>query len=264
MDPSDNSDCTFTIEVAGRKYYICADTKEKAMDWVITLNRVKEARMNIGGLKLADPDYDARSGKRTKIRNGSDSDEDEAPARMVLNNARARTKKIGKDDFSDMDKSIEEETADGGAISLMLSNTQSPSAGSKSLGSSSPQHPQFNDLNAFLNPSTLNVLPPAMKDEVVVRWTKQRSALQNWARRISRWAKRMTMVRCVVKDDVAYLSEIQASQQQQQQHMNGGNSEDDGKEEPFIDLDVATYSNVPEYYGEVSCCTCMHCFHVLS
>lgn len=49
MDPSDASGCTFTIEVAGRPYYLCADTKEKATDWCINLNRSKEARANLGG-----------------------------------------------------------------------------------------------------------------------------------------------------------------------------------------------------------------------
>lgn len=50
MDPSDTSGCTFTIEVAGRPYYLCADTKEKATDWCINLNRSKEARANLGGM----------------------------------------------------------------------------------------------------------------------------------------------------------------------------------------------------------------------
>ena len=254
---SDSSDCTFTIEVAGRKYYLCADTKEKAMDWVISLNRHKEAGMNIGGLKLMDPDFDTRVGKRTKLRSVSDSDEEgDVHALMVMNakHSRARTKKMGKDDFSDMDKSIEEAEANAGPVSLMLSNTQSPSAGSKSLGSSSPQHQSLNAnaVNAFLNPAALHVLPPNVKDQIIVRWTKQRSDVQNWARRLSRWAKRMTMVRCVIQNDVAYLSETRFENARD-------DSEDEEEEEPFIDLDIARYSNCPEFYAEVRA-PALHCF----
>ena len=267
MDPSDSSDCTFMIEVAARQYYLCADTKEKTMDWVITLNRVKEARMNIGGLRLMDPDFVGHGGKRAKHRStGSDSDEENAMApvstRMVMNAmpSRSRTKKIGKDDYSDMEKSIEEVDSNAdGPISLMLTSTKSPSAGTNSLTSASPRHRNVNldgngsgngDLGTFLNPSQNSLLPLAVTNQVVVRWTKQRSKVQNWARRLSRWAKRMTMVRCVIQDDVVHLSELQAAQRRLENEKNSSGSESDGKEEPFIDLDIASYSD-PRPYVEV-------------
>lgn len=235
MDPSDDSDCTFTIEVAGRNYFLCSDTKEKARDWVIALNRVKEARMNIGRLELVYPD-------------GNDSDEDKAPTRMVMNakHTRARTKKVGKDDFSEMDKSIEEES-NSGPVTTMVPTNPSPSAASNSLSSSSPQH-QGLTVNTFLNPNAIDVLPRNVKNNVIVGWQKQRSAAQNWGRRLSRWAKRMTQVRCVVKDDVVYVSEIN-EQRRIEDAKNGEENEE--REEPFIDLDIARYSNCPpDLYSE--------------
>eukprot|EP01083_Nonionella_stella_P010503 29884_1 len=83
--------------------------------------------------------------------------------------SRARSKKIGKDDFSDMEKSIEEvESNVGGPTSLKLAATQSPTAsrGTNSLASS-PLHQQQNTIpninsNAFLNPTQLNLLPPGV------------------------------------------------------------------------------------------------------
>ena len=238
MDVSDGSGCTFTIEVAGRQYYLCADTKESAMDWVITLNRVKEARNEIGGLKLIDPDFVHDQYVTLNIkRSGSDSDEENVAPRVVMNTSRPRTKGLGKDDFSDMEKSIEDDCNVDGA--LVLSSTYSPSAASGSLGSTSPRH-------TFQHPQ-INLLPPHMQNQVAVRWTKQRSAVQNWARRLSRWAKRMTMVRCVIKDDVVHLN---SNLRQQQQHESDASS-DKEDEEPLIDLDIARYSNCPESYVEV-------------
>ena len=248
MDRSDSSGCTFTVEVAGRQYYLCADTKDRSMDWVITLNRVKEARMQIGGLKLIDPDFAPGTGakqSKSRNRNKSDSDEDNVAARVVMNTSRPRTKGLGKDDFSDMEKSLEEDEVNI-ANPMSLPHTMSPS-GSASLASTSPyRYPQANNL--FAGPANIQ----HMHDQVAVRWTKQRSAVQNWARRLSRWAKRMTMVRCVVHSDVVHLNS-QFQYQLEGHDMDEGNSEDEqDKEEPFIDLDVARYSNCPESYVEVS------------
>jgi len=92
-----------------------------------------------------------------------------------------------------------------------------------------------------------------MQNQVAVRWTKQRSAVENFARRMSRWAKRMTMVRCVIQDDVVHLNSKEQQQQRNDRSPNKKKRQDEG-EEPFIDLDIARYSNCPESYveGQVS------------
>lgn len=243
MDRTDAAGCTFTIEVAGRQYYLCADTKERAMDWVITLNRVREARAQIGGLKLINPEFMSQGNKPVMARRGSDSDDENVAPRVVMNTSRPRTKGIGKEDFSDMEKSIEDEERPADVQHMMTSTTLSPSAAG-SLGSSSPRH-------AFLHPQ-LMFLPHSVQNQVSVRWTKQRSSVQNWVRRLSRWAKRMTMVRCVVKDDVVHLNHMQ--QRRLDMHMHGEEESTYdhgyGTDQPFIDLDIARYSNCPESYGE--------------
>lgn len=241
MDRTDSAGCTFKIEVAGRHYYLCADTKERAMDWVITLNRVREARAQIGGLKLIKPEFiGQRRNQSHKQRRESDSDEENVAPRVVMSTTRPRTKGLGKEDFSDMEKSVDDDER-GVDVQLMMTNTtMSPSAGTGSLGSSSPKH-------SFLHPQ-LKFLPHNMQNQVSVRWTKQRSSVQNWVRRLSRWAKRMTMVRCVIKDDVVHLNHLQ----HHGLYMHGDDESacDDISEQPFIDLDIARYSNGPESFTE--------------
>lgn len=48
----DPKECSFRIQVLGRLYHLRADSKGICKDWVITLNRVKEARMQQGNVKL--------------------------------------------------------------------------------------------------------------------------------------------------------------------------------------------------------------------
>lgn len=49
--------CTFFIQVADRPYSLRAESRQTCIDWVITLNRVKEARLQVGGVKLVTPRF---------------------------------------------------------------------------------------------------------------------------------------------------------------------------------------------------------------
>jgi len=64
--------------VADRPYLLQAESKQSCIDWVITLNRVKEARLQMGGVKLIAPKYRA----------------DGVAPRVVLKANRARTRAV--------------------------------------------------------------------------------------------------------------------------------------------------------------------------
>ncbi|GKY92344.1 hypothetical protein MPSEU_000205300 [Mayamaea pseudoterrestris] len=51
----DTRGCCFRIEVLGRDYHLRAESRASCRDWVITLNRVKEARLQQGNVKLVTP-----------------------------------------------------------------------------------------------------------------------------------------------------------------------------------------------------------------
>lgn len=57
LDPSDDNECSFTIQVLGRLYHLRAENKVACTDWVITLNRIKEAKMQQGNVKLVGGGY---------------------------------------------------------------------------------------------------------------------------------------------------------------------------------------------------------------
>lgn len=193
LDNTDPSGCTFMIEVRGRNYYLSADTKERARDWVISLNRVKEARLQIGGLKLIEPMFHDRSSRVVDGTEGGaemegiiDPEEDEVAPRIVMVAARRRTKGLGKDDFSEMEKSFD------GQI------TNSDTKGTES---------QVTNNNTNNNGRHLIYAGRAVQHNAVVRWKKNRNAIQNWTRRVSRWARRITMIRCIIEDDVVHLNQ---------------------------------------------------------
>ena len=207
LDYSDPQGCTFTIKVAKRNYYLCAESKERAKDWVINLNRVKEARMNIGGLKLLEPNWKDEDDERN--RTGSD----EYTARVVMVTARERTRAFGKDDIDDLRDLMEgEKTPD--PLSQSQSQVVTPqdgiamdSPGSHALSNLTSHHSTPGPTNVSpQRPTNRPVLSP-VPEKLLVRWEKRRSSIQNWTRRMSRWARRMTMLRCVVKDDVVHLDQ---------------------------------------------------------
>lgn len=55
INDEDPEECTFTIQVLGRPYHLRAESKNSCEDWVIQLNRVKEARLEQGNVKLIAP-----------------------------------------------------------------------------------------------------------------------------------------------------------------------------------------------------------------
>lgn len=52
VNEDDPKGCSFTIQVLGRPYYLRAESRAACKDWVITLNRVKEAKLQQGNVKL--------------------------------------------------------------------------------------------------------------------------------------------------------------------------------------------------------------------
>lgn len=87
MNTEDRSATSFTINISERPYHLRADSEAACKDWVITLNRVKEARMLEGNVKLAKPPQ-----------RPLDLLDDYAPKVVVVAN-RQRTRAIDDDDL---------------------------------------------------------------------------------------------------------------------------------------------------------------------
>ena len=84
VDSNDPDGCTLIIQVADRPYRLRADSQSSCRDWVITLNRIKEARLHLGRMQLVRPAYNATQ---------------EDGARVVLEANRQRTKAVDGDNI---------------------------------------------------------------------------------------------------------------------------------------------------------------------
>jgi len=234
MDDSDPQGCTFTIRVAKRNYFLHAETRERAMDWVISLNRVREARLQIGGLTLIEPSNTPATSKGGTIGrdlsggrgSGHASSDDEnnkyrsdgfvegCSARVGLVSGRERTKGYGKDDLNEDLRSFFVQPTSQSIVGMEVGSIGIPSSMSSSGGggrvspTSSPKltyavPPRgYPPMTQQMYPPMPYVLPPVPEETEFGRWEKRRNKFQNLTRRLSRWARRMTMIRCVIKDDV--------------------------------------------------------------
>lgn len=85
MNNQDPSGCSFTINIKNRPYHLRADSKVSCNDWVITLNRIKEARLCQGNVKLVNSQP-------------PDLLDSEVTPRVVVVSGRQRTHAIDDDD----------------------------------------------------------------------------------------------------------------------------------------------------------------------
>jgi hypothetical protein len=97
INHDDTKGCCFNINISERPYHLLADTKAACKDWVITLNRVKEARMQQGNVKLFLPD-------NTNQQPRDLLDHDYTPRVVVISN-RHRTRAVDDDDIHSWEQS---------------------------------------------------------------------------------------------------------------------------------------------------------------
>eukprot|EP00586_Coscinodiscus_wailesii_P018171 CAMPEP_0172517970 /NCGR_PEP_ID=MMETSP1066-20121228/289365_1 /TAXON_ID=671091 /ORGANISM="Coscinodiscus wailesii, Strain CCMP2513" /LENGTH=842 /DNA_ID=CAMNT_0013300217 /DNA_START=551 /DNA_END=3079 /DNA_ORIENTATION=+ len=95
---ADPTCCTFTIQVAGRPYYLKADDSATCKDWVINLNRVREARVQIGGIKLVTRNSEIIKDATIYASNRKHTDSAEYTARIVMIANRQRCHAIDNGD----------------------------------------------------------------------------------------------------------------------------------------------------------------------
>jgi hypothetical protein len=170
VESQDPDGCTFIIQVADRPYRLRADSQSSCRDWVITLNRVKEARMHLGRMALVKPAYSG--------------DQDDIPARVVLEANRKRTKAVDDENIT----SWEDIVAAGNAASQQEGIEQELSAS---------------------HATRLGTASKRIQEAAAARWQKRQSSVQLLASRIIVWAKHvrvMQKLKCTdVEDQVVVL-----------------------------------------------------------
>mmetsp|Transcript_26183 Transcript_26183/g.40136 ORF Transcript_26183/g.40136 Transcript_26183/m.40136 type:complete len:548 (+) Transcript_26183:267-1910(+) len=171
IDDSDMKESTFTIQVADRPYYLRADDSSTCKDWVINLNRIREARVHLGGVQLVPSQY------WSDERNRSDSG-DFGP-RVLVSANRERTHRASYADVSFLN--------DTEGIGVELT----PSDEYGCVTRETQPHSQNSDLNAFLRP------------DMMARWQKRRTSMQLLKYKLTQWARRIRALRGCVGSDPA-------------------------------------------------------------
>ena len=201
-DEEDPEGRVFAIQVSDRPYYLRAETKAACKDWVINLNRVREARLEIGGIQLVQPHFsheyneiEVVDGVRAGGGSGGDrnrSESDEYAARVVMIANRNRTRAIATTETEEsLRKMIQNQRASsvdfGGASAADLLNAPpSPGKSGTEGGLSLPHSPGGRVL--------ADHLPPV----VLARWQKRRSNFQRLRYRLTQWARKINVMACTV------------------------------------------------------------------
>jgi len=172
IDTSDDKGCSFTIQVLGRPYHLRAQSRASCKDWVITLNRVKEARMNQGNVKLVSrAEMDAalahqHNQEPMDLLDHRPSDDMITPRVVVVAN-RQRTRAV--DESQDWDQLIR-------------------------LEGSKPTETPVGPYDSHKRRSTIG-------NVVLARWSKRGPHLTRLGAKLAKWARSLRKLRCREIDD---------------------------------------------------------------
>lgn len=156
IDDEDQKGQNFTIQVLGRLYLLRAESKASCKDWVITLNRIKEARLQQGNTKLVNPSF------KTPVDLLDQSSDLHITPRVVVVANRERTR----------------------AVAETVEWTH--------LIHDDPAKPQKNDLTQYKSEKRLS----SIGNVVLARWTKRRSSMSRLSAKLAKWARSLRKYSC--------------------------------------------------------------------
>jgi len=186
IDQTDPEECSFTIQVKGRPYYLRAEDKARCNDWVIILNRAREARMNVGNIQLVTNKEDGVVVEGGGHRSQAGSDDYAQPC-IVISALRPRTKAVVN---FEGDANLQNQPPD-----LLSSNTteeeqievEFASQGQLPSPSSSQQQGVVGVVGASSASSPMPSSPTGM-----AKWQKRHSKMHMLSLRFLKWARSIT------------------------------------------------------------------------
>lgn len=232
IDKTDPDECTFTIQVRNRPYFLRAENKARCNDWVIVLNRAREARMNVGNIQfVTTKSLDGIEGAivvgNITNRVQADSDEYESSSAsppqpcMVISALRPRTKAVRDDGELAMQNSVP-------PPDLLLSESGEVEEQVEVLNwskrTSSPTHQV-----GIVASNTGGTTTGGDDTASMAKWQKRHSIIHHLSLRILRWARSITQQAdaCRNESDVVVVpthGSMAISQQQQQQPLSSSHT----------------------------------------
>lgn len=173
IDEEDTKGHSFHIQVLGRLYQLRADSKAACKDWVITLNRIKEAHLQQGNVKLVSSGHSHKN-----IRHhfapvdllDTQSNGDFGTPRVVVVSNRQRTRAVAES--QDFDQLIRLKDGQGEEEDPAITSHLSAAYG-----------------GAEKRLSTVGAV-------VLTRWTKRKSSLSHLGSKLRTWALSMRHLSC--------------------------------------------------------------------
>jgi len=167
----ENDGCCFTISISKRPYHLKADSKTAMKDWVITLNRVKEARMQEGNVKLVMPkDFHKNRSQSNHNHNQYpidllDDQNFNTPLVVVVSN-RQRTHAVEDDAFHSWE----------------------------AIGGMDENNPFKDDIDS--NSTSIGATTSMHTSMSIARWQKPKHSIAHIAGKVLRWARSLRQYHC--------------------------------------------------------------------
>lgn len=181
IDKTDPDECTFTIQVSNRPYYLRAEDKARCNDWVIILNRAREARHGWGNIQLVNPTMDNDNvvgGGRSQA--GS---HDEFGPCIVISALRPRTKAMN---YGDEDAVLPPDLLSAGGVGSSEEQEQIEVMDGRDVD------PQLLMMQQQQQQYQIEEEEQQGGRPVVVKWQKRHSAIHHLSMRLVNWARSIT------------------------------------------------------------------------
>lgn len=173
VNEDDPKGCSFTMQVLGRPYYLRAESRAVCKDWVITLNRIKEAKLQQGNVKLAN-----HQNKHILFR---------TPPDLLDRNVSNYTQGVVAVANRQRTRAVDESVMDN--IEEMILKGQSEQGDAEVVGAGYYETPDSDSLSQV----------------VLARWQKRKSSMSKIASKVSRWARSLKKYNCADEDTGAHL-----------------------------------------------------------
>jgi hypothetical protein len=166
VNEDDPKGCSFTIQVLGRPYYLRAESRAACKDWVITLNRVKEARLQQGNVKLI------HLRKHILFR---------SPPDLLTGNETAYTQGIAiENPHRPRTRAVDESTMEN--IEEMMHRSEVDPTEPTAVAPAAYYH-QTDDTES-------------LSQVVLARWQKRKTSMNRLASKLAKWARSLNKYRC--------------------------------------------------------------------
>jgi len=186
IDKTDPEECTFTIQVSNRPYYLRAEDKARCNDWVIILNRAREARHGWGNIQLVNPTMDDEDvdgvggGVGGGGRSQAGSDDEFGPC-IVISALRPRTQAVN---YGGDDAILPPDLLSAGDV-----------GGSEEEEQIEVLHGRDNAQLLMMQQQQYQMEDDQLQQggrPVVVKWQKRHSAFHHLSMRMLNWARSIT------------------------------------------------------------------------